>query len=120
MVFDIGSSMGLNFTLLDIGGGFPGSDSAQIPFHEVKWTLSKILNLPINLHILLFDSCKINYDIVFQICDALSPALDQFFPLESGVRVIAEPGTYFVQSAFTIAVNVIAKRRKAQENKKGQ
>ena len=58
--------------------------------------------------VLICTFCYVNH--VFQICDALRPALDQFFPLESGVRIIAEPGTYFVHSAYTIAVNVIGKK----------
>lgn len=36
--------------------------------------------------------------------------LDVYFPKESGVNVIAEPGCYYVSSAFTLAVNVIAKK----------
>lgn len=40
----------------------------------------------------------------------LRPALDQYFPEQMGVRVIAEPGRYFAASAFTLAVNIIAKR----------
>ena len=38
----------------------------------------------------------------------LSTALDEYFP--SSVRVIAEPGRFYVASAFTIATNVIARR----------
>uniref|UniRef100_A0A8C6T3Z3 ornithine decarboxylase n=1 Tax=Neogobius melanostomus TaxID=47308 RepID=A0A8C6T3Z3_9GOBI len=38
-------------------------------------------------------------------------ALDEFFPADSGVRVIAEPGRYFVDSAFTLALNVFAKKK---------
>ncbi len=48
--------------------------------------------------------------IFFQICSVLRPALETYFPEDSGVRVIAEPGRFFVASAFTLAVNVIAKR----------
>jgi len=40
----------------------------------------------------------------------LRPALDQYFPEQMGVRIIAEPGRYFAASAFTLAVNIIAKR----------
>uniref|UniRef100_A0A8C6T2J3 ornithine decarboxylase n=1 Tax=Neogobius melanostomus TaxID=47308 RepID=A0A8C6T2J3_9GOBI len=40
-----------------------------------------------------------------------SKALDEFFPADSGVRVIAEPGRYFVDSAFTLALNVFAKKK---------
>jgi len=40
----------------------------------------------------------------------LRRALDLHFPEQMGVRIIAEPGRYCVTSAFTLAVNVIAKR----------
>ena len=40
----------------------------------------------------------------------MRPALDTYFPEGSGVRIISEPGRFFVASAFTLAVNVIAKR----------
>jgi len=40
----------------------------------------------------------------------LCPALDEYFPKSMGVHMIAEPGRFFVASAFTLAVNIIAKR----------
>ncbi|KAJ2974315.1 hypothetical protein NQ176_g6123 [Zarea fungicola] len=40
----------------------------------------------------------------------LNSALDEFFPACSKVEIIAEPGRYYVASAFTIACNVIARR----------
>jgi len=43
-----------------------------------------------------------------EIASVLGPAVDELF--DEKVRVIAEPGRYFVSSAYTIAVNVIAKR----------
>ncbi|XP_042339207.1 ornithine decarboxylase-like, partial [Plectropomus leopardus] len=42
--------------------------------------------------------------------EVINGALDEFFPPDSGVRIIAEPGRFYVESAFTLAVNVIAKR----------
>lgn len=54
-----------------------------------------------------------------EICDELTPALDRYFPEGSGVRVIAEPGRYFVASAFTLAVNIIAKRAVPRDNPGG-
>ena len=45
-----------------------------------------------------------------QVVSVLRPALDQYFPEQMGVRIIAEPGRYFAASAFTLAVNIIAKR----------
>lgn len=75
--FDIGQEMGFNFTLLDVGGGFPGADVQDgITFEKVA--------------------------------AVLGPAVDAMFPPE--VRVIAEPGRYFVASAFSICTSVIGRR----------
>ncbi|ORY87538.1 pyridoxal-dependent decarboxylase [Protomyces lactucae-debilis] len=38
----------------------------------------------------------------------LGPAIDEHFPAD--VRVIAEPGRYYVAAAFTLAVHIIARR----------
>jgi ornithine decarboxylase len=40
--------------------------------------------------------------------DVLSKALDEHFP--PSVRIIGEPGRYYVASAFTLACNIIARR----------
>lgn len=53
-------------------------------------------------------SAKISFE---EIVDELKPALDKYFPEDTGVRIISEPGRFFVASAFTLAVNVIAKRK---------
>jgi len=45
-----------------------------------------------------------------QVVSVLRPTLDQYFPEQMGVRIIAEPGRYFAASAFTLVVNIIAKR----------
>ncbi|TWW53959.1 Ornithine decarboxylase [Takifugu flavidus] len=42
--------------------------------------------------------------------EVINGALDEYFPFESGVQIIAEPGRYYVESTFTLAANVIAKR----------
>ena len=44
------------------------------------------------------------------IADAVNRALDEFFPDDGNIRVIAEPGRYYVASAYTLATNVIAIR----------
>lgn len=40
----------------------------------------------------------------------LDGALDEFFPAGCNVDIIAEPGRYFVSSAFTLACHIIARR----------
>ncbi|XP_068587670.1 ornithine decarboxylase-like isoform X2 [Cebidichthys violaceus] len=77
-VFDMGNLLGLQMSLLDIGGGFSGREDCQVAFEE----FSEVIN----------------------------GALEELFPPDSGVQIIAEPGRYYVDSAFTLAANVIAKR----------
>lgn len=40
----------------------------------------------------------------------LNTALEEYFPVECGVDIIAEPGRFFAASPFTLACHVIAKR----------
>ncbi|KAI7833414.1 pyridoxal-dependent decarboxylase [Kickxella alabastrina] len=80
-VFDQASVLGMHLTVLDVGGGFPGrGDQSGLDFPTVA--------------------------------AVLGDALEQHFPPSeyAHVRVIAEPGRYFVASAFTLAVNVVARR----------
>lgn len=61
-------------------------------------------------------SAKLGFE---EICGVLRPALDMYFPESMGVQIIAEPGRYFVASAFTLAVNIIAKRMIARDEADG-
>ncbi|XP_040909329.1 antizyme inhibitor 1b [Toxotes jaculatrix] len=74
-VFDMGVDLGFNMNILDIGGGFTGSE------FQLK-----------------------------QVESAFRPLLDAYFPPLSGVQVLAQPGTFYVASAFSLAVNVIGKK----------
>jgi len=87
MVFDKGSEVGYNFKVLDIGGGFPGTDVEDISFED---TVREISN-----------------------------GLAEFFPVGCGVKIIAEPGRYFVASAFTLVTSITSVREIACEKSKG-
>lgn len=76
-LFDFGTTLGFNMTLLDVGGGFPGSTSSNANFGECA--------------------------------NVINQSLDELFPSPE-VQVIAEPGRYFVCSAFTLATNIHSKR----------
>ncbi|MBW0510791.1 hypothetical protein O181_050506 [Austropuccinia psidii MF-1] len=78
-VFEIAQDFGLQFDLLDIGGGF-------------------------------------NDDNFESLADGVLVALNQYFPIGCGVRVIAEPGRYFVSRAFELATNIIARRQAPIQN----
>ncbi|XP_061919683.1 antizyme inhibitor 1-like isoform X1 [Entelurus aequoreus] len=41
---------------------------------------------------------------------AVMPMVDRYFPPSTGVTIIAEPGSYFVSSAFTLVANIISKK----------
>jgi len=71
-------------TLLDIGGGFPGAKP----------------NTPLAPGRISFE----------QIVNAIRPALDLYFPDSCGVKIISEPGRYFVDASMTIFASVIARR----------
>lgn len=45
-----------------------------------------------------------------EMAGVLGAALDEYFPVHSGIRLIAEPGRYYASTAFTLASNVIARR----------
>lgn len=74
-VFDMGADLGFNMNILDIGGGFTGTE------FQLK-----------------------------QVESAVRPLLDAYFSPLSGVQVLAQPGSFYVASAFSLAVNVIGKK----------
>ncbi len=45
-----------------------------------------------------------------QVESAVRPLLDAYFSPLSGVHVLAQPGNFYVASAFSLAVNVIGKK----------
>ncbi|XP_060937365.1 antizyme inhibitor 1-like [Limanda limanda] len=49
---------------------------------------------------------------------AVMSMVDLYFPLSTGVSIIAEPGSFFVSSAFTLAVNIISKEVVARDHQK--
>ncbi|XP_050067280.1 ornithine decarboxylase 1-like [Anopheles maculipalpis] len=75
-LFDYAKTIGYDFSLLDIGGGFPGDN-----------------NKPFDPHV-----------------KAVNVAIDHYFPAELGIRIIAEPGRYYVASAVTLVSFVDSKR----------
>jgi ornithine decarboxylase len=77
-VFDVAVDAGFKPTLLDIGGGFPGTDETTVTFKEIAFELNR--------------------------------ALDEHFPEESGVKIIAEPGRFFAAASHVLVTNVASKR----------
>jgi diaminopimelate decarboxylase len=89
-IFDLAREFGYEMHLLDLGGGWPGTSNPKVAFEEIAKVCSNAL------------------DIYF-------PEEDEY-GLKSSVTIIAEPGRYYVASAFTLATMVIAKRLVTDEN----
>eukprot|EP01026_Neomeris_dumetosa_P078471 TRINITY_DN8490_c0_g1_i7.p1 TRINITY_DN8490_c0_g1~~TRINITY_DN8490_c0_g1_i7.p1 ORF type:complete len:865 (-),score=133.29 TRINITY_DN8490_c0_g1_i7:195-2789(-) len=90
-VFDEAREMGFNMTVLDIGGGFmPCTDRSSGEIH------------------------------MGGVVEAVNQALEVYFPISCGVRVIAEPGRYFAESAATFSAGIYGRRERRGEcnNKK--
>jgi len=47
----------------------------------------------------------------------LRDAINLYFPDRAGLRIIAEPGRYFVSRAFSLAANIIARRAPLSDGK---
>ncbi|XP_045332533.1 antizyme inhibitor 2 isoform X6 [Leopardus geoffroyi] len=53
------------------------------------------------------EGAKVRFE---EICSVINSALDLYFPEGCGVDILAELGRYYVTSAFTLAVSIIAKK----------
>uniref|UniRef100_A0A672YKA2 ornithine decarboxylase n=1 Tax=Sphaeramia orbicularis TaxID=375764 RepID=A0A672YKA2_9TELE len=73
------------------------------PFYAVKCNSTPAV-------IRMLSTLGTGFDCASKFSKVINEALDEFFPADSGVQVIAEPGQYYVDSAFTLAVNVFAKK----------
>lgn len=90
-VFDLAKELGFNFNLLDIGGGFPGfNQEGKITFEEISEKINNALD------------------------DFFSP---KDFP-NTDLKIISEPGRYFVSASHTLVLNIIGKKEKMIDNEK--
>jgi len=83
--YEIAKNIGLTIRIIDIGGGFPGTDNG------IKFE-----------------------DIAKRVKDAMTQFFDS--ELENGtIQFIAEPGRFFAEATHTLVLNVIGKKRIADE-----
>lgn len=105
---------GFDLSILDIGGGFPGethslwnpaveideSDDDQHEGHISASSSEDGGDETSNDHFMFFK----------EIAEQVAPVIDRLFPVEQGVRVIGEPGRYFVAASATLCCSVIGVR----------
>jgi diaminopimelate decarboxylase len=108
-LFDMAKAdYGFEFSVLDIGGGFPGEthsfwnpadldNNDEAPEEGVKKE-DEVEDEPER------------FMFFTEIAEAVAPVIDEIFPIESGVRIIGEPGRYFVAAAATLVASVVATR----------
>jgi ornithine decarboxylase len=90
-----------------IGSGASDPKAFLKAVQDAKFVFDQAAGLGFNMHTLDVGGgfCTETFD---QMAGVLSNALDLYIP--SNIRVIGEPGRYYVSSAFTLACNVIARR----------
>ncbi|KAH3696032.1 ornithine decarboxylase-like isoform X1 [Dreissena polymorpha] len=108
--------MGVSF---HVGSGCQEPEAFVAAIQQARMVFDQGLDLGFNMTLLDIGGGFPGHAGSFIAFDAISQvvnmALDKYFPAEEGVTLIAEPGRYMVASAFTLAVNVIAKRVVARD-----
>jgi len=118
-IFDVASKeYGMDMHIVDIGGGFPGEthslwnpakelDDDEAEEDDVAEVDQKEGQSENNSQ----DKEAEEPLVYFQeIAESVAPAIDKYFPKESGVRIIGEPGRYLVAAAATLCCSIIGLR----------
>jgi len=107
-VYDIAKSHGYTLKLLDIGGGFPGSDAETATFEA----MSEVINLALEKY---FGKKRSMEPTDTESQEAVTSEFDVTDEALSELRVIAEPGRFMVTTSHTLVVNVIGKKEYVDE-----
>lgn len=111
-LFDMAKAdYGFDFSVLDIGGGFPGET------HSL-WNPAELDKDDDDESEEGIDSAQKKVEVeegerfmfFTEIAESVAPVIDEIFPIESGVRIIGEPGRYFVAAAATLVASVVGTR----------
>lgn len=94
-----------------VGSGASDNDSLIKAVKDSKEVFQKAKELNFNMEILDVGG-GFSYESFEASSRALNWALNEYFPIESSsnIRIISEPGRFFVANAFTLATHIIAKR----------
>lgn len=106
-VFDMGPEYGMRMTLVDIGGGFPGETHSMWNPADLdpEDDVSKKVGAPVDSD----DEAEGDHFMYFtEIAELVAPMIDHLF--DPSIRIIAEPGRYFVAACATLCCSVIAAR----------
>lgn len=97
--FDIAADLDYNFSVLDIGGGFPGAQVEDGSSEPVEDSAAD----PADGEMVRQGGAP-SFEAIAKVTRA---ALDEHFPPSCGVELLSEPGRYFVNTSHTLATRVI-------------
>lgn len=91
-----------------VGSGGKDPSAFMRAVRDARTVFDKATNMGFLMHTLDIGGGFSSGPLFAQTADQVNRALDAYFP--SGVRIIAEPGRYMVNSAFTAAASVMSRR----------
>lgn len=110
--------MGISF---HVGSGCGEAEAFAVAISQAREVFDLAIDMGFNMELLDIGGGYPGQEdapITFlEIARVVNMALDKYFPAEEGVEIIAEPGRYMVASAFTLGVNIIAKRVVARDQR---
>ena len=117
LAFEMGTELGYRMHLLDIGGGFPGTEDTRARFEEVRGSrrlrsAGREQGWKVSLDLAPCRGAELTegeHLLPVQIAAVINSALDLYFPDGCGVEIVATPGRYYVTSAFTFAASITAR-----------
>jgi ornithine decarboxylase len=123
-IFDMAErEFGFKMTILDIGGGFPGETHSMwnpvMLDPEEEELDDKKEGTPgvVEEEEVKADDNEAHFMFFTEIALQVGPVIDELFPPESGVRIISEPGRYFVAASSTLFCSVISARSNELDEK---
>ncbi|CAG5118837.1 unnamed protein product [Candidula unifasciata] len=97
-----------------VGGPVTSPDYYATAIEQAHRAFNIGLSLGLNMEIIDIGGGfpgKYNGYVTFEeVAESVNKSLDRYFPASEAVRIIAEPGHYFVTAAFTLTVSIIGKR----------
>eukprot|EP01104_Vermistella_antarctica_P011539 TRINITY_DN3227_c0_g1_i1.p1 TRINITY_DN3227_c0_g1~~TRINITY_DN3227_c0_g1_i1.p1 ORF type:complete len:495 (-),score=109.47 TRINITY_DN3227_c0_g1_i1:34-1518(-) len=111
-VWDMAVKLDLPMRLIDIGGGFPGWENEPVPvkFDDDGRPILDDERLVQVLKEKEEEEAQRKAPNFLDLARVISAGLEKYFP-EPEIRVIAEPGRYFVNDSFNLCVAVVGKRQ---------
>jgi diaminopimelate decarboxylase len=112
-IFDMAEKdFGMKMKIIDIGGGFPGETHSMWNPAEKLDDEEEEEEKDDDVEGKAGDIEEEEDRFMFftEIAEQVAPVIDCLFPPESGVRVIGEPGRYFVAACATLCCSVVSAR----------